>query len=95
MRRHLLLLWLAAARFAAEPNAPHHRDKPYVLLIGLDGFRFDYAQRYGAGNTLATSFAPGEHGIVGNRFYDPQRTEEFDFRSAGRDDGSWYGGTPL
>jgi predicted AlkP superfamily pyrophosphatase or phosphodiesterase len=35
------------------PNAPHQRGKPYVLLISLDGFRHDYAERYGATNLLA------------------------------------------
>src|SRR5580698_1494263 len=27
--------------------------KPYVILISLDGFRYDYAQKYGAKNLLA------------------------------------------
>ncbi len=34
-------------------NAPSQQDKPYVLLISLDGFRYDYAQRDHAANLLA------------------------------------------
>jgi arylsulfatase A-like enzyme len=105
-----------------EPNASIHRDKPYVLLIGLDGFRFDYAERFGAQNllalarrgaaaerlfpsfpsktfpnfyTLATGLHPGEHGITGNAFWDPDRQAEFSFRGPSQFDGSWYGGTPI
>jgi predicted AlkP superfamily pyrophosphatase or phosphodiesterase len=38
--------WLSPA---AEQNAP----KPYVILVSLDGFRYDYAQRYHAVNLLS------------------------------------------
>jgi alkaline phosphatase D len=34
-------------------NAPAQQSKPYVILVSLDGFRFDYAQRYGARNLQA------------------------------------------
>jgi len=34
-------------------NAPSQQDKPYVLLISLDGFRYDYADRDHATNLLA------------------------------------------
>jgi alkaline phosphatase D len=34
-------------------NAPAQQDKPYVLLISLDGFRYDYAERDHATNLLA------------------------------------------
>jgi len=34
-------------------NAPAQQDKPYVLLISLDGFRYDYAERDHAANLLA------------------------------------------
>jgi predicted AlkP superfamily pyrophosphatase or phosphodiesterase len=30
------------------PNAPNQQTKPYVVLVSLDGFRYDYARRYGA-----------------------------------------------
>jgi len=35
------------------PNAAAQRSKPYVVLVSLDGFRYDYAERYGAKNLLA------------------------------------------
>ncbi len=38
---------------AHPPNAPSQQDKPYVLLISLDGFRYDYAERDHATNLLA------------------------------------------
>jgi alkaline phosphatase D len=105
-------------------NAPAQRDKPYIILVSMDGFRYDYAQRYGAKNlqalatrgasapqgmipvypsvtfpnhySIVTGLYPENHGIVGNRFYDPRNRQQFvytDRRSSG--DGSWYGGVPL
>ena len=35
------------------PNTPAQQAKPYVILVSLDGFRFDYAAKYGARNLLA------------------------------------------
>jgi predicted AlkP superfamily pyrophosphatase or phosphodiesterase len=40
-------------------NAPAQQDKPYVLLISLDGFRYDYAERDHAANLLAL----GQRGV--------------------------------
>src|SRR6267143_1517988 len=34
------------------PNAAAHLSKPYVVLVSLDGFRYDYTERYGAKNLL-------------------------------------------
>jgi len=34
------------------PNADAHLSKPYVVLVSLDGFRYDYTERYGAKNLL-------------------------------------------
>jgi predicted AlkP superfamily pyrophosphatase or phosphodiesterase len=34
------------------PNAPQQLAKPYVILVSLDGFRYDYPQRYHAKNLL-------------------------------------------
>jgi predicted AlkP superfamily pyrophosphatase or phosphodiesterase len=59
----LLVLILAAVTCAAQsiapvievpnpPNAAAQQSKPYVLLVSLDGFRYDYAERYGAKNLL-------------------------------------------
>ncbi len=57
--RSVLLFCLSAALVTAQirtepnpPNANHQRTKPYVVLVSLDGFRHDYAERYGAKNLL-------------------------------------------
>jgi len=33
-----------------RPNAPEHFEKPYVLLVSIDGFRYDYLKKYNAIN---------------------------------------------
>lgn len=43
------LAWAAGQR---TTNDPAQEGKPYVLLVGIDGFRYDYAERYGARNLL-------------------------------------------
>ena len=35
------------------PNSPHALEQHYVVLVSLDGFRWDYAQKYGATHLLA------------------------------------------
>jgi predicted AlkP superfamily pyrophosphatase or phosphodiesterase len=35
------------------PNAPQQIAKPYVILVSLDGFRYDYARKYHADHLLA------------------------------------------
>ena len=55
--------WLAAASYGQAispvitvdhgPNAPQQLSKPYVILVSLDGFRYDYAKRYHADHLLA------------------------------------------
>lgn len=44
------------------PNAPAQLDKHYVVLVSLDGFRYDYPKKYGARRLLAIgargAFAP-------------------------------------
>ena len=35
------------------PNAPEQLSKPYVILVSLDGFRYDYAKKYHAEQLLA------------------------------------------
>lgn len=34
-------------------NSAAQQNKPYIILVSLDGFRYDYAQRYGGRNLLA------------------------------------------
>ena len=46
--------------------------------------------------SIATGLYPERHGIVGNRFYDPMRDQQFNYRD--REDsqeGSWWGGEPI
>ena len=46
--------------------------------------------------TIATGLYPEHHGIVGNRFYDPERDDEFNYRdTADTGDGSWWDGEPI
>ena len=35
------------------PNTPQQMAKPYVILVSLDGFRYDYAKKYHADHLLA------------------------------------------
>ncbi len=47
MRSLLFLLFLVfGAGLAAQQNLPEHFDKPYVILISLDGYRYDYTERF-------------------------------------------------
>ncbi len=62
MMRFFYLLMLAAVisncDHPREPisqdrtNAPETLEKPYVIMISIDGFRFDYAEKYGAEHIL-------------------------------------------
>src|SRR3984957_10265153 len=48
------------------PNAAVQQTKPYVVLVSLDGFRYDYAQKYGAGHLLklAAQGAIADQGMI-------------------------------
>ena len=46
--------------------------------------------------SIATGLYPEHHGLVGNRFFDPARGEEYHYRNTARvEDGTWYGGEPI
>ncbi len=73
----LIVLILAVAASSAQsiapvievphaPNAETQRAKHYVILVSLDGFRYDYAQKYGAKNllALAASGASAPEGMI-------------------------------
>lgn len=114
------LAWFTAHAQPQKPGPAGHT----VVLIALDGVRWDAPTRDGASNLLAlgkrgvsapqgvlpsypalnapnlytivTGLYPGEHGIVGDTFYQPARNAHYaakDPQSAG--EGAWYGGTPL
>lgn len=61
LKRWLLLLCLCLSAHAQSPvitvehgpNAPAIEAKHYVVLVSLDGFRYDYAKKYGATHLLA------------------------------------------
>lgn len=68
MTRHLLLLFTATLflSFAAaqdtmqyivpgRTNSAAQQQKPYVIMISIDGFRYDYAQKYNATHLLQLS----------------------------------------
>jgi alkaline phosphatase D len=48
------------------PNAPQQPSKHYVILVSLDGFRYDYAKRYHADHllTLAAEGASAPEGML-------------------------------
>lgn len=99
------------------------REKPYVVLISFDGFRFDYAEKFDAPNfksimrqgvkaeglipsfpsktfpnhySIITGLYPGNHGLVDNRFYDPERQEYYEMKNRKRvTDPYYYRGVPL
>ena len=54
-----LLMWAQADTtqkiVEGRKNSPEQQQKPYVILISGDGFRYDYAEKYGAKNLLALS----------------------------------------
>jgi len=65
--RLLWLPWVLCLRLAAQviavdhgPNAEAQQAKPYVVMVSLDGFRYDYARRYAAKHLLQL----GAHGAI-------------------------------
>jgi predicted AlkP superfamily pyrophosphatase or phosphodiesterase len=48
------------------PNAPQQKQKHYVVMVSLDGFRYDYAKKYGAKHILAigTKGASAPDGMI-------------------------------
>jgi predicted AlkP superfamily pyrophosphatase or phosphodiesterase len=68
------LLWLLlAVPLSAQvihvdhgPNAPAQQSKHYVVLVSLDGFRYDYAAKYGAPNLqhIAAEGASAPEGMI-------------------------------
>ncbi|MBL7743772.1 MAG: alkaline phosphatase family protein [Chitinophagaceae bacterium] len=65
MRKHLCyFLFFYSAGICAQPdtvqktipgrkNSIEQQQKPYVILISADGFRYDYAEKHGANNLIA------------------------------------------
>jgi predicted AlkP superfamily pyrophosphatase or phosphodiesterase len=105
-------------------NSTQTQSQHYVVMVSLDGFRWDYAKRDNASHlltlakqgawapegmlpsypsatypnhiTIVTGLYPEHHGIVDNRFFDPDRQKSYRaFEPEAVKDGTWYGGTPL
>ena len=104
-------------------NAPEWLEAPYVVMLSMDGFRYDYLDRYPSPAltalaaegvradrmipvfpsktfpthyTVATGMYAEHHGLVGNRYWAPDKGAMYDM--ADRDiveDGSWYRGEPI
>jgi len=108
---------------APRTNAPERMDAPYVVLLSLDGFRWDHLDRhptpvlqrlaregaraermipafptktYPTHYTVATGLYAENHGVVGNRFWAPDRRDTYATGDRSKvEDGSWYRGEPI
>ena len=104
-------------------NLPGQQNKPYLILISIDGFRWDYQDRYDTPAmdriaadgiradamqpvfptltfpnhySIATGLYPANHGLIGNRFFSPDRGRFYSLYDRHTvQDGSWYGGEPV
>ena len=104
-------------------NRAEHRDKPYVILVSLDGFKPEYLDRWDLPNfkralargararwmqpvfpsltfpnhySLVTGVHPQKHGIVGNRFWDPEQRQQYIYTdNAIVTQGHWYQREPV
>ncbi len=76
-------------------------DTPHFARLAARGARADGlvtvfpSATFPGHYSIATGLYPEAHGIVGNRFYDPRRDDEFDYRDDDAGDGSWWGGEPI
>ena len=52
-RRFFFLILTAALLWPFSQTGRGQAEKPYVILVSIDGFRFDYAERYKTRNILA------------------------------------------
>jgi predicted AlkP superfamily pyrophosphatase or phosphodiesterase len=66
LRALALLLSFCLAAQAQVPSQPAQQARPYVLLVALGGFRYDYARKYGAKHlsALAAAGAVAEQGMI-------------------------------
>ena len=121
------LLALALLTYAAVGITDVERQArtPIVVMLSLDGFRYDYLEQYPQQTknlrrmansglqvaglipgfpsstfpshySIVTGLYPGNHGIVGNSFFDRSRNALYRLGDRSTvEDGSWYGGEPL
>ena len=113
----------AGAQGTGGINTADAQEKPYLILVSFDGFRWDYQSHYSTPAldrierdgvkadalipvyptltfpnhySIATGLYPARHGIVGNNFYNEERSRFYQLGDREQvEDGSWYGGTPI
>ena len=84
-----------------RPDYLHRFDTPHFARLAARGARAEGlvtvfpSMTFPGHYSIATGLYPEAHGIVANRFYDPLRDDEFDFRDDDAGDGSWWGGEPI
>jgi predicted AlkP superfamily pyrophosphatase or phosphodiesterase len=104
-------------------NAAEHLEAPYLVLLSLDGFRYDYlddiptpafqrmiaegaradrmipvfpTKTFPSHYTVATGMYAENHGLVGNRFWAPEKGGFYSLSNREVvEDGSWYRGEPI
>lgn len=104
------------------PVAGQIPEKPYVVLLSLDGFRWDFPDLHTTPHlnsihadgvkavslipcfptktfpnhySIITGLYPDHHGIVANRFVDPNTGKTFALSNAEKTNPVYYGGTPF
>ena len=98
-------------------------DRPYVVVLSLDGFRWDYTNYVKTPNfdklaqigvkaqslqpsfpsktfpnhyTMATGLFPGNHGLVNNSYYHPEKKNTYKISNRKTvEDKDFYGGEPI
>ena len=77
-------------------------DTPAMDRIAADGIRADAMQpvfptlTFPNHYSIATGLYPANHGLIGNRFFSPDRSRFYSLYNRHTvQDGSWYGGEPV
>lgn len=104
------------------PTVVSNDPPPVVILVSLDGFRWDYIERYELPElgklsaegvraermrpsfptstfpnhyTMVTGLRPGNHGIVSNRFLEPETGVVFSYSAPQPQADAFWGGEPI
>ncbi len=109
--------------FSQKTTAYANNSQDYVVVLSLDGFRWDYTDMVETPNfdsiakvgvkaedlrpsfpsktfpnhySIATGLYPGDHGLVNNSFYDPDKKETYKVSDRSTvEDPDFYGGEPI
>ena len=121
-KKSLILLFFILSTFQLFAQQKTEK-QPYLIIISLDGFRWDYPEIYHLAHfdsiakmgvkahsiqpcfptvtfpnhySMATGLYPEHHGIVQNKFYDPQLKLTYKIGDPKMVmDGRFYGGEPI